>query len=197
MNSLKCLLKCIWILKVRILILCVRLIARSQNRGIELLKILNHLHTYSFSKSATEKIWKFILLFKKALMGIWWTLVIWKKNQFWSWLNIASFILKSPAQDWTDLPRTHDIKGRSDKNFLSYGSPHGGWEHTFAVDRGLDLVPRNCRRGVRRAATLILTEDPTMQTEVLESYEVLSKIELSDNFLNLSPFISNLRFSHF
>lgn len=38
----------------------------NQNRGVELVKILNHLHTRSFSKSAMEKIWKFIFLFKEA-----------------------------------------------------------------------------------------------------------------------------------
>lgn len=56
MNSPKCLLKRIWILQVHTLILCVRLTAVSQNRGMELVKILNHLHTFPFSKSATEKI---------------------------------------------------------------------------------------------------------------------------------------------
>lgn len=66
MNSPKCLLKRIWILQVHTLILYVRLTAVSQNRGMELVKILNHLHTFPFSKSATEKIWKFILLFKET-----------------------------------------------------------------------------------------------------------------------------------
>lgn len=130
MNSLKCLLKRNWILKVRILILCVRLIALSQNRGIELLKILNHLHTYSFSKSATEKIWKFILLFKKALMGIWWTLVIWKKKICFGhdWMLLLLFWNHQLRTELTCRARM-TLKEEVIKIF-SVTAPHTGGENT-------------------------------------------------------------------
>ena len=39
----------------------------NQNRGVELVKILNHLHTRSFSKSAMEKNLKVYLTFQGSI----------------------------------------------------------------------------------------------------------------------------------
>lgn len=128
MNSPKCLLKHIWTLQVYTLILCVRLRAVSQNRGTELVQILNHLHTCPLCKAATEKIRKFILPFEGTWMSIWWTLVL-LKNKFWSWLNIVPFILKSLAQDWPNLTRIHSRKCWQ-KTKLSVMVSHSGGENT-------------------------------------------------------------------
>lgn len=64
----------------------------------------------------------------------------------------------------------HDIKGNSDKHILHYNSPHGGENAPLwlIVNGTWSLVATVGELGT----TLILTENPTMRIEVLESSEV-------------------------